>query len=283
MASFSYKRQSHDDEELVQIVHTSLVKSKNNSSKKFKKVSQESLSSNKFDILGVIVSDKLYHFSSQRLYDQEPDNTLMNSHSGEYKKRVKANNHIIEYLEPMQDFNLVIDYINGYNPNEFHLVFQLDYPRIEDFKIMVSELGFTNLLKIMDYSYPLANINGLLVNLSRQYIRELEPECKILELSNESECNVFTHFRDRELFREYLLEYIQGKKTRKQTTDRIIAKLITPNTNIETGIETGIETKIKIENKTRISTNNYILAKLKRDLCYFGFNILHNAVISAMF
>lgn len=260
--------QDEDNDEFVQVIHTNLVKPTNNNCKKFKKtvssapsivIDSSTDTSKEYDVLGLLVSGKCYYFSSQRLYDHEPDNTLMNPHSGEYKKRINPENHTIEYLEPLRDFNLVVDYINGYNPAEFHLVFQVDYPRIEDFKIMVSELGFTNLLKIMEYWFPLVSINGMLVNCSRHYITELEPQTTILAIGNETERNVFTHFRDRELFQDYLLEYIQGKKTRKQT-----------------GIK--ITSLINTEDK-----NKYILSKIEKDLRYFGFSKLLNEVYCSQF
>jgi hypothetical protein len=208
----------------------------------------------KFEMLGVIIYGRLYRFSAICLYKLEPNNTLMNPHSIEFKKRINPSNHTLEYMEPMQDFELIIDYINGYNIDCFEKIFKNNYSRIDNFKIMVSELSMINLLSKMDYYYPILNINGMLVNISRKYIMNLEPHNKLLNISHQSENNVFTYFRDYNIFQDYFLEYIQGKKTKTETI-----------TKIE-----------NLKNYENYKNNEYIISKINNDIAYYGFDNLLN-------
>jgi hypothetical protein len=246
------------DNEIVQVSFTNLIKRAPSSNtnintktfKKFKQADDHSVE-DKFEILGVIVNSLIYRFSSKKLYDLEPTNTLMNLHSGEFKKRINSRNHTLEYSQPMPDFNLVVDYINGYDANHFEKIFQQHYSRVDDFKIMISELGMINLLKIMDYNYPVLNINSLLVNVSRKYIMYLEPQNRFLNLSIMSSPNVFTHFTDKEVFYEYLLDYVQGKS--------FINKIIE---------------KLKELEANNTPESKYKLSKIEQDFRYYGlFNL----------
>jgi hypothetical protein len=257
-----------NDDEVVQVSFTNLVKRAPTTTeianvKTFKKIKLATETINienkdKFEILGVIVDSRMYRFSSNKLYDLEPNNTLMNLHSGEFKKRINPRNHTLEYLQPMTDFNLVIDYINGYDANEFQKIFKQNYSRVDDFKIMVSELNMINLLKIMDYNYPVLNINSLLVNISRKYVMYLEPHNIFLNLSYMSVSNVFTHFTDKDIFYEYFLEYIQGKSNSSQVIN-----------------------KIKELEINKSNENDYKLAKIKHDLRFYSlFNLRQKIEIS---
>ena len=244
-----------NDEDMVQVIFTNLVKNKKQKLEQELKFRNTNTSTN--TITGVSVARILYHFSENALYEKEPNNMLMNPNKNNLKKSINPNTHTLEYVEDIPDFNLIIDYINGYDVNEFHKVFKQNYTRVADFKIVISRFGFTNLLTKMDFLYPLININGMLVNVSRRYIENLEPNNNLINVSQQSESNVFTHFRDREIFREYLLEYIQGKENINQTID-----------------------KIKILENTE---NKYKYSKLESDLLYYGFDRLRNKLSYIIF
>jgi len=213
-----------------------------NDTKKQKKITQT----------GVIVNGKVYHFSLEELIKKEPNNNLLNIHVGEIKKRVNQSNHTIEYMEQIPDFNLVIDYINGYNYKDFSKVFKIDYSRFEKFRLLLNKLGMMNLVSQLDSLYPLLNINGIMISVSSKFINMLEPNNKLFSYDRQQSNNVFAHFRDREIFNEYFRDYLLGKKTLSETADYIN----------------------KLKNLETIKTECYILAKIESDMEYYGLDKL---------
>ena len=232
-------KNSSDGDDLVQVVFTNLIKPK-----------KPKLEGTNFEFRSIIVAGKEFTFNANRLYELEPSNTLLNPNSAEYKKRINPSNHILEYIEPLPDFTLIIDYLNGYHVNKFALYFKKDYLRVQDFKIMVKHLGMTNLLSQIEYLYPLLNINSMLVNLSRYFIMNLEPDNKLFDKSNISHLpNVYCHFTDKDLFHEYLQDYIQGKNTTSQTIHKI--------------------------KQQKDNGNNYLISKIENDIIIYGLLNLH--------
>lgn len=238
----------NNDDELVQVIYTNLVKKKNTKP-------SDSINNNaKF--AGVLVNGLVYHFNASTLFAKEPTNNLLNIHAGEYRKHANRHNHTIEYIDSLPDFNLAVDYINGYDYNNFEKVFHSDYARYEEFRIMLTKLEFTNLLGHMDELYPLLNINGVIVTVSARLINLLEPNNKLFDMARMQSRYVYIHFRDRELFTTYFRDYLLGKKSRKETMDLI--------NSIRPGYYAGDDSKYR----------NYLLAKLEDDIRYYGFDYL---------
>lgn len=253
---------NEEPEEYVQVVFTNLIKkSKTNDCTEQSILVQEcgngSVGKCKFEASGVIVNGHTYHFSLKSLIEKEPSNNLLNIHAGEIKKRVNEGNHTIEYMEPIPDFNLIIDYINGYNYEDFEKVFKTDYHRVERFRLLLTKLGITNLIIKLDWLYPLLNINGIRHTVSRKFINTLEPHNHLFDGSS--------HFRDYELFNEYLRNYLLGKKTLIEAAD-YIDKL-----------------KQKQSENSNTKDYGYTLAKIESDLIYYGLEKLRRQVYNPFF
>ena len=249
---------NEEPEEYVQVVFTNLIKkSKTNDCKEQSQTVQEcgngsgSVGKCKFEASGVIVNGHTYHFNLKSLIEKEPSNNLLNIHAGEIKKRVNEGNHTIEYMEPIPDFNLIIDYINGYDYKDFDKVFKMDYSRYERFRLLLTKLGMTNLIIKFDWLYPLLNINGIRHTVSRKFINTLEPYNHLFDGSS--------HFRDYELFNEYFRDYLLGKKT-----------IIAVAANI-----------FKLKQKQEEKDNNYTFAKISEDLDYYGLSNLKKQVLDS--
>lgn len=214
-----------------------------NNTKKQKKLTQSA----------VIVNGKVYYLNLEELTEKEPSNNLLNIHVGDIKKRANKNNHTIEYLEQILDFNLVIDYINGYNYEDFEKIFTIDYARVERFRLLLIRLSMTNLIGKLDTLYPLLNINGILYTVSINFIGALEPHNNLFKKENQLSNDAYIHFRDGDLFNEYFRDYLLGKK------------------NI-------IDTAEFIKKLKSVRDNDYILGKIENDLSYYGFNELRKNI-----
>ena len=252
---------NEETEECVKIVFTNLIKkSKTNDYRDISQSYQEASSAGKSgattESSGVIVNGKVYHFNLKSLLEKEPTNNLLNIYSGEIKKRVNNGNHTIEYMEQIPDFNLVIDYINGYNYKDFEKVFKTDYARIKNFHLLLTKLGMKNLVAKLYWLYPLLNINGIMHTVSREFINTLEPQNNLFDVSRRLSSNTYSHFKDRELFNEYFREYLLGKKT-------LIEAAATIN---------------KLKQIEICNTEGYTLAKIENDLWYYGLEKLQNQV-----
>lgn len=271
-----------DPEEYVKVVFTNLVKKQKNDISNEQSSSypvaqlagqvQKGLSeannynnTAKFDPVAVIVNGKVYYFNLASLKEKEPSNNLLNIHSGEIKKRVNKGNHLIEYMEQVPDFNLVIDYINDYGLSNISKVFNTDYARVNNFRMLLTKLSMTNLISKLDTLYPLLNVNGIMQLVSSEFISKLEPNNNLLHLKYWIGTGaVYYHFRDRELFNEYFRDYLLGKKSRADTAEHI-NKL------------QSITSSMSITDNRSVN-NYYILAKIKNDLEYYGFNELQKLV-----
>jgi len=203
---------NEEPEEYVQVVFTNLIKKSKTNDCKVESY-QESERADKFESSGVIVNGKVYHFNLKSLMEKEPTNNLLNIHIGEIKKRVNKENHTIEYMEQIPDFNLVIDYINGYNYKNFDKVFKTNYARFERFRLLLAKLEMPNLSAKLDLLYPLLNINGVMHTVSTEFINTLEPHNNLFDISKLLSTSSYAHFRDREIFNEYFRDYLLGKKT----------------------------------------------------------------------
>jgi hypothetical protein len=260
------------DEDIVQVVFTNLVKPINtntntNTNTITTKSNQKANKRIRLDeFAGVIVNGIIYHFNGKDLYEKEPGNCLLNVHSAEYRKHVNKNNNLIEYLDKLPDFGLAIDYINGYSYKNFEEIFNTNYSKYQEFRAMLVKLEFTNLLNLLDNLYPLVNINGIMVIVSRHFINSIEPGNKLLDPAKMHPNKTYTHFRDRNLFNKYFLDYFIGTKTQKDTANTIndIRKSICSNTG-DTG-DTSSNTKIA-SNKDEIK---YLLTKINNDIDYYG-------------
>jgi len=163
-------------------------------------------------------------------------------------------------MEQIPDFNLVIDYINGYNYSDFCKVFKTDYARFELFRILLTKLGMTNLVAKLDWNYPILNINGIMYTVSIDIVNTLEPQNNLFDssrrISNSS--YAFGHFRDQEIFNEYFRDYLQGKKTIVETAEYITRLKQPENSN----------------------TEGYTLAKIENDLYYYGLEKLRTLIFA---
>jgi hypothetical protein len=232
------------EEAYVDVVFTNLIKKSKTDNKK-----EQTLDSN-FEQSAVIVNGKTYYFSINSLKEKEPFSNLLDIRSGNLKKRVNERNLLIEYMEQIPDFNLVIDYINGYDYKDFGKVFKNDYSKLEHFRMLLSKLEMTNLISKMNSLYPILNINCIWITISIIFISELEPSHKLFKDSIWISNSVYPHFRDRDIFNEYFRDYLLGKKTRSDAAEYI--------NNLHQN-EHG---------------KDYILAKINSDLDYYGFTEL---------
>jgi len=248
---------NEEPEEYVQVVFTNLIKKfkTNNSAAES---NQEPIRTSKFESSGVIVNGKVYHFNLKSLIEKEPTNNLLNIHIGEIKKRVNPGNHTIEYMEQIPDFNLVIDYINGYYYKDFEKVFKTDYARCERFRLLLTKLGMSNLVAKLDWLYPLLNINDIMYTVSTEFINTLEPQNNLFDISRRVSSSSYAHFRDRDIFNEYFRDYLLGKKTLTDAA-KYINRLKQPGLSI---------------------TEGYTLAKIENDLCYYGLEKLRKQVLN---
>jgi hypothetical protein len=212
----------------------------------------------KFVSSGVIVNGKVYHFNLKSLMEKEPANNLLNIHAGEIKKRVNPGNHTIEYMEQIPDFNLVIDYINGYSYSDFHKLFKTDYARFENFRQLLTKLGMTNLIIMLDWYYPILNINGIMYTVSFDIISTLEPQNYLFDNARRNSSYAFAHFRDRDIFNEYFRDYLLGKKT----------------------IDEAAEYIIRLKQSGNSNTEGYTLAKIENDLYYYGLEKLRKLIFA---
>lgn len=242
----------------VQVIFTNLIKKPRTNDYKEKHLSRASSSVNKFESSSVIVNGKVYNFNLHALIEKEPTNNLLNLHFGEIKKRINESNHIIEYMEQILDFNLVIDYINGYNYKDFGEIFKNNYSRYEHFRMLLSKLGMKNLIFELDSLYPLLNINGTMLTVSTEFINTIESQNNLFACAKCQTNNVFTHFRDREIFNEYFRDYLLGKKTIIEAADYIK----------------------RLKQESASNTENYTLAKIKSDLSYYGLEKLKTHVFN---
>ena len=224
------------------------------------KKSKTNESLDKFEFTGVLVNGKVYNFSLKSLMEKEPATNLLNINEGEIKKRVNKRNHTIEYIEQIPDFNLIIDYINGYHYKNFEKVFNTDYARVESFRLLLIKLGMTNLIEKLNWSYPLLNINGIMYTVSTKLIYTLEPRTNLFDSSRKLSSTAFTHFKDSEIFNEYFRDYLLGTKTLIEAAEHIN------------------RLKEKQQENENNNSESYILAKIKNDLYYYGLSNLEKQV-----
>ena len=255
---------NEEPEEYVQVVFTNLIKKcKTNNYKEPEPIpAPDSIC--KFQPSGIIVNSHTYHFNLKSLIEKEPTNNLLNIHSGEIKKRVNEDNHTIEYMEYLPDFNLIIDYINGYNYKNFNKVFKTEYSRYERFHLLLTKLGMTNLIAKLELLYPLLNINGSVRTFSTGFISTIEPYNHLFDSSSRQLGNKYSHFRDNELFNTYFRDYLLGKKTLIEAAEYI---------NILKQKQT--QKQVEISN---IEDYGYTLAKIESDLYYYGLSQLREQV-----
>jgi hypothetical protein len=232
----SKKHTMNDNEDFVNVVFPGLVK--------------KNKADNKFEINSVEVNNQIYHFSGFNLNCIEPKNTLLNPHTNELKKKIDNTSFVLKYLEPIENFSLIIDYINGYSIENFEDIFQQNFKKLDEFLCILIKLGFNNLKHKLQQMYPLLIINGKCFVISKKLINTLEPNNSLFLEDRKINQNTFSHFRDKIIFEEYLINYIRGTQTLQETINKI--------KNLST----------KIEGK-------YTTLKIKDDLVYFKlYNLL---------
>ena len=157
----------------------------------------------------------------------------------------------VEILEKRNEqWQLVIDYINGYSIENFEDIFQQNFKKLDEFLCILIKLGFNNLKHKLQQMYPLLIINGKCFVISKKLINTLEPNNSLFLEDRKINQNTFSHFRDKIIFEEYLINYIRGTQTLQETINKI--------KNLST----------KIEGK-------YTTLKIKDDLVYFKlYNLL---------
>lgn len=270
---FSKKHLIEDEnqpEEYVKVVYANLVKEpkteaalehqmQSPSPSPSQSTSQNNI--DKFESSAVIVNGKVYQFNLKSLMEKEPTTNLLNMRAGTIKKKVNKGNLQIEYMEQIPDFNLVIDYINGYDYKNFDKVFRNNHARFECFRLLLTKLEMPNLLKGLNVLFPILNVNGIMHTVSAGFINTLEPHNKLFA-NKYTSYGVFAHFRDREIYSEYFRDYLLGKKTLLEAAE-YIKRLQNPSVNAGAGIGTE---------------NEYLLAKIMNDLDYYGLHELRKAI-----
>lgn len=183
-------------------------------------------------IFNVKINNTNYDINKQILDKLEPKNILLNCDETEFITRFNEENNTLVYLEDIPYWNLIYDYIMGYNPSNISWFFtnmKQQSKDIDGFKNCIAKLQFFNLLDKIKTYFPIIKINSFLLEVNRFEIITIEPQTNLINTEFLINENVYYHFKDENIFKEYLRDYILGE----EHFDNLILRLKTLKENPE--------------------------------------------------
>jgi len=229
---------------------------------------------NHCDFIGYIrVNDIVYFINTTQLKDLEPDNILINQNETIFKTIVNKSSNVLEYLEPIENFDIIIDYIKGYNISNNleslrYEIFKnksinsdICYKKFNDIitrlKSLITKLKMFKLLIKVNDMYRTIHIDNETFIISVKYLECKEPNNTLLDScvsigEFDSERYIF---RDLHIFKTYFYNYIIGYTS--------VTELVTQMNEFKKNIITCQNDKLK-----------YL--KICDDIKYYNFHNLIN-------
>ena len=270
------------DDELVQTSFENLVKKPRVHSVKtdtnvYAKVdtsAEDNGGTGKF-IYFIEVNGKVYNISKPKLDKLEPKSILLKINEVEFNTKYNENNETLEYLDKLDYFELIFDYLQGYPVENIQYIFngkennfddtieqRKQYSNLDKFITLVHRLKMYNLLDKIYGLYSYIYIYDFAILCNKNTITKIEPENTLLNPQNNKYYlkHYFYHNRDINIFKKYLMKYILGLQDLQTTITNIL--------KLRDGSDGDTpEHQNKQEKK-------YEFQKVLNDIEYYGFNIL---------
>lgn len=264
------------DDELVQTSFENLVKKPRVDSAKADTKAEDNRGTGKF-IYFIEVNGKVYNICKPKLDELEPKSILLKINEVEFHTKYNENNETLEYLDKLDYFDLIFDYLQGYPVENIQYIFngkennfddtieqRKQYSNLDGFITLVHRLKMYNLLDKIYGLYSYIYIYNFEILCNKNTITKIEPENILLNPQNKKYYlkYYFYHSRNINIFKKYLMKYILGLQD-LQTTITNILKLR------DSGA--GAEDIPEHQNKQE---KQYEFQRVLNDIAYYGFNIL---------
>ena len=265
------------DDELVQTSFENLVKKPRvDSAKADTKIdasAEDNGGTGKF-IYFIEVNGKVYNISKPKLDKLEPKSILLKINEVEFHTKFNENIETLVYLDKLNHFELIFDYLQGYPVENIQYIFngkennfddideqRKQYSNLDKFITLVHRLKMYNLLDKIYGLYSYIYIYDFAILCNKNTITKIEPENTLLNPQNKYYLkHYFYHNRNINIFKKYLMKYILGLQDLQTTITNIL--------KLRDGIAGDTpEHQNKQEKK-------YEFQKVLNDIEYYGFNIL---------
>ena len=199
-------RSSHFQEGLI-VEHQQNKKAKNTTTQKDEPPSHNFIS--RIKVNGII-----YHINANKLKELEPDTILIRWDAAEFSTKHNLFEDAIEYLDPIDNFQIIIDYIKGYELSTVLEPLRVGNLHLNIAKIIttIKRLKMNNLLEQVNALYPKIIIDGKELTLSIELMATLEPHNMVM-LKVQNINGKYHLFRDYKIFTEILHPYLTATKT----------------------------------------------------------------------
>lgn len=209
----------------------------------------------------LMINNVRYDININDVLEKEPATILGNIHDREFKTSYDKSTGILEYLEPIPNFNYILDYVRGYDSLCLNMTFfGKETTDLREFKYMLVRLQLNNFLDKIHQMYPLIKINEYEKIFTDRMVNILEPMAKLFNFSRKlyPDVYVFCHTRDDKLFHEWFETYLENKITANNLADKIIQLL------------------------DKEPYNKYKYLKITEDINYYGFTRLNKILLKKM-
>lgn len=195
----------------VRIINKKLVIRKYDETKQVSKSKKQKVEK-ECKVSVVKVNNKNYYFNIDDVLEKEPNTNLFNPHSVAFNTKY-ITNEILEYLTPIKYFDIISDYLHGYNIN--NLIDRINNNQLQktigDLLIHLAILKMTNLYEKINDNFPIIMIESKMFMINKQKLNKLEPDNLLFEKSIKiTESKIRYLFRDLDIFKTYIYDYING-------------------------------------------------------------------------
>ena len=259
------------DDELVQTSFENLVKKPRVDSAKVDTTVEDDISTGKF-IYFIEVNGKVYNISKPKL---EPKSILLKINEIEFRTKFNENTETLVYLDKLDYFELIFDYLQGYPVENIQYIFNGNENNFDDtienkknsnlekFILLVHRLKMYNLLDKIYELYSYIYLYDFAILCNKNTITKIEPENILLSPQYKYHLkHYFYHNRDINIFKKYFMKYILG-----------LQDLQTTITNLLKLRDSGAGAEDTPENQTK-KEKQYEFHKVLNDIKYYRLNIL---------
>ena len=172
------------------------------------------------------VNGSLHYINAAKLLELEPDTILITWDSFEYNTKYNTPSNTLEYLDTINFFPLINDYIKDYTPHKLLETLSTDKihktltTNITKLIETVVRLKLYNLLKHINALYPSITIDDKQFTINIAKLKELEPY-NILQKKIQTINSQQYLFRDCEIFTNIIHPYILGNVMHSETVQKI--------------------------------------------------------------
>lgn len=260
------------DDELVQISFENLIKKSKVNTK------PDTLNAEKI-IYWIKVNSKIYNINKQKTDELEPKTILLKINEVEFKTKFDDKTDTLIYLDKLDYFDLIFDYLQGYSVENIQYIFNgkenefycndninvecKQISNLEKFIILVHRLKMYNLLEQIYKIFSYIRIDDFTFICNKNTINKIEPNNTLLSLSKKYYLkNHFYHNRDINIFKKYFMKYILGLQDLQTTVTNLLK------------LRDGRDTP-EHQNKQE---KQYEFYKVLNDIEYYGFKNLFNKI-----